>query len=288
MKRVKEKIVENVNGNLRGEERVPNLTVEELRNAELNIVRYVQSTSFPAVIKILGSQPAKIGTNQKKTLKDSSLQKLNPELKDGTLVVGGRLKHAGVNDEAKHPIILPYTHRVTDLVIEQVHIEVGHMGQESVLSALREHYWIVKGRSAVRQVISRCLECQKAKNKPGKQLMADLPGERVTPYKPPFTATGVDYFGPLEVKQRRSKVKRYGCIFTCLWVRAVHIEIAHSLDTDSMINALRRFICLRGCPEIIRSDRGTNFKGADKEMTAAIQKWNQEKIENFCNQKGIQ
>ena len=55
-----------------------------------------------------------------------------------------------------------------------------------------------------------------------------------------------------------------------------------------MINTLRRFICLRGCPEIIRSDRGTNFKGADKEMTAAVQKWNQEKIENFCNQKGIQ
>ena len=72
----------------------------------------MQSTSFPAVIKILGSQPAKIGTNQK-TLKDSSLQKLNPKLKDGTLVVGGQLKHAGVNDEAKHPIILPYKHRVT-------------------------------------------------------------------------------------------------------------------------------------------------------------------------------
>ena len=149
MKRIKEKIVENVNGNLRGEERVPNLTVEELQNAELNIVRYMQSTSFAAMIKILGSQPAKIGTNQKKTLKDRSLQKLNPELKVGTLVVGGRLKHARVNDEAKHPIILPYKHRVTDLVIEQVHIEVGHMGQESVLSALREHYWIVKGRSAV-------------------------------------------------------------------------------------------------------------------------------------------
>ena len=69
--------------------------------------------------------------------------------------------------------------------------------------------------------------------------MADLPKERITPDKPPFTAVGVDYFGPLEVKQGRSRVKRYGCIFTCLALRAVHIEIAHSLDTDSMINALR-------------------------------------------------
>ena len=221
-------------------------------------------------------------------LKDSSLRKLNPELNEDMLVVGGRLKQAEINDEAKHQMILPYKHRVTDLVIEQCHIEVGHMGQESVLSALRERYWIIKGRSAVRKVITRCLECQKKRCKPGKQLMADLPKDRVTPYKPPFTAVGVDYFGPLEVKQRRSRVKRYGCIFTCLAVRAVHIEIAHSLDTDSMINALRRFISIRGCPEIIRSDCGTNFKGADKELSASIQQWNQENIENFCNQKGIQ
>ena len=71
-------------------------------------------------------------------------------------------------------------------------------------------------------------------------------------------------------------------------MRAVYIEIAHSLDTDSMINALRRFISIRGSPEIVRSDCGTNFKGADKELTASIQQWNQENIENFCNQKGIQ
>ncbi len=268
--------------------RVANLTVAELQKAKRNIIRHVQSTSFPEVIKMLSSQPKQTRTDRGKVLKDSSLRKLNPELNEDMLVVGGRLKQAEINDEAKHQMILPYKHRVTDLVIEQCHIEVGHMGQESVLSALRERYWIIKGRSAVRKVITRCLECQKKRCKPGKQLMADLPKDRVTPYKPPFTAVGVDYFRPLEVKQRRSRVKRYGCIFTCLAVRAVHIEIAHSLDTDSMINALRRFISIRGCPEIIRSDCGTNFKGADKELSASIQQWNQENIENFCNQKGIQ
>ena len=64
--------------------------------------------------------------------------------------------------------------------------------------------------------------------------------------EPPFTHVGVDYFGPLYVRQGRSNVKRYGCLFTCLAVPAVHIEVVHSLDTDGFINALRRFVSLRG------------------------------------------
>ena len=56
--------------------------------------------------------------------------------------------------------------------------------------------------------------------------MADLPAERVTPDKPPFTYTGVDFFGPFLVKRGRSEMKIYGCVFTCLASRAVHLEVA--------------------------------------------------------------
>ena len=118
--------------------------------------------------------------------------------------------------------------------------------------------------------------------------MANLPKERLTSDKPPFTFVGVDYFGLLEVKQGRSHVKRYRCLFTCLTMRVVHIEVAHFLDTDSMINALRRFISIRGCPEQIRSDRGTNFTSAERELKEAIEGWNQQKINSFCGQKMIE
>lgn len=65
--------------------------------------------------------------------------------------------------------------------------------------------------------------------------MADLPDDRLMTDKPSFMNTGVDFFGPFDVKQGRGTVKRYGVLFTCLTLRAVHIEVADSLDTDSCI-----------------------------------------------------
>jgi len=73
-----------------------------------------------------------------------------------------------------------------------------------------------------------------------------------------------------------------------LKIRAVHIEVLHSLDTDSFISALQRFICRRGQVKEIRSDNGTNFVGAEKELRTAILKWNNDKIDNFLRQKTIQ
>lgn len=117
--------------------------------------------------------------------------------------------------------------------------------------------------------------------------MADLPKDCITPDLPPFTYAGVDYFGPIEVKRGRGMVKRYGVIFTCLVSRAVHLEVAHSLDMDSCLNTLRRFICRRGQVKEIKSDNGTNFVGIEKELKQALKEWNLDKIENALSQRGI-
>ena len=117
--------------------------------------------------------------------------------------------------------------------------------------------------------------------------MADLPSGRLTLDRPPFTFVGIDYFSPFLVRLKRSSVKRYGCLFTCLASRAVHIEISHSLDTNSFIDALRRFIVRRGSPEIIRSDNGTNFHGDERELRSALSEWNQQRINAFTSQREI-
>ena len=117
--------------------------------------------------------------------------------------------------------------------------------------------------------------------------MSDLPNSRLAVNKPPFYFTGVDYFGPIFVKQGRAMVKRWGCLFTCMTVRAVHIELVSSLSADSFINALRRFIGRRGKPWEITSDNGTNFVAADKELRHSIQNLNNLTVENYLKQRCI-
>lgn len=63
--------------------------------------------------------------------------------------------------------------------------------------------------------------------------------------------------------------------------------MVQSLDTDSFINALRRFIARRGQVLEMQSDNGTNFHGAERELRQAIECWNQSQINNMLLQKGI-
>ena len=112
----------------------------------------------------------------------------------------------------------------------------------------------------------------------GVQMMADLPKSHAEAGEPPFSRVGVDYFGLLLVRSGRSEVKRYGCLFTCFTTRAVRLEIAHSLDTDSFINAFEQFMARRGEPREIWSNNGTNVVGEEAEMKPSIQQWNQTQI----------
>jgi len=117
--------------------------------------------------------------------------------------------------------------------------------------------------------------------------MASLPEDRITPSKPAFTYVGVDCFGPFTVRRGRTTAKRYGVLFTCLVIRAVHIEVVLSMDTESFINALRRFIARRGRPEEIRSDNGGNFVKGERELREAVQQWNQGQIHEYLLQHNI-
>jgi len=175
------------------------------------------------------------------TLKKSSLlAKLDPILVNGLLRVGGRLSRAPLHDDSKHQIIIAKNSPLSRLLIQHFHQKSGHSGREYILSLLRERFWLTRANSTVRSVLASCFDCGQRQGAVGEQKIADLPRPRVTPDQPPFTCVGIDYFSPFLVRQKRSMVKRYGAIFTCLAVRAVHLEMSYTLDTDSFILALRR------------------------------------------------
>ena len=104
---------------------------------------------------------------------------------------------------------------------------------------------------------------------------------------PPFTNTGVDYFGPFYVTVRRTTEKRWGFLFTCLTIRAIHVEVVPSMDTSSCVMGVERFVYRRGAPAMIWSDNGTNFIGAEKELRACAEKWNTLNIAAELAHQGI-
>ena len=248
------------------------LKLEELQQAGREIVRLVQRQHFLEECLCL-----KEGRQVKR---HSKLANLSPILIDDVIRVGGRIHRAPIAFEAAHPMILPRSHHVSALIVRYYHRVLGHAGREHVLSVIRQRFWILKGRVLVRQILSSCLSCRKRNAPPLQQVMADLPKERLIPYQPPFTYTGLDFFGPFYVKRSRSTVKVYGCIFVCFNSRAVHIEDVSSLETDTFIQALVRFISVRGCPKKIWSDNGTNFTGAEKELRLSVQDLNEERIKS--------
>ncbi|XP_072030174.1 uncharacterized protein [Amphiura filiformis] len=235
------------------------LTVQELEEAECAIIKHAQ----------------------KSLQLDSKLTNLDPQVMDGMVRVGGRLKNAKIPQNAKHQLIIPKDHHIATLIVRYIHGEIHHQGSNHVLAELRQKYWIVKARAKVKSVLGKCIICRKHRMPVSKQKMADLPAYRVKSDDPAFTVTGLDYFGPFHIKQGRVTRKRYGMLFTCMNSRAVHIEVAHTLDTSSCIDGIRRFIARRGPVKVIHSDNGTNLVGADNELQRALQELDQDQIQNF-------
>ena len=255
------------------------LTISEEEAGELKVIKILQCEYFSNEINLLRNG----------ALLKGHLSKLDFFLdKEGIIRVGGRLKHGNFPYASKHQIVLPAKHPAVGLLGSQYHNRHHHVGKEHLLSLLRQRYWVIGGRVMCKQIIKKCIVCQKMNAKPSCTKMANLPEDRISMSTPPFYHTGIDYFGPITVKVLRSRVKRWGCIFTCLSTRAIHLEVAPSLESDDFINVLERFICRRGRPKTIRSDCGTNFIGASNELKREMERLNTTKIGENLRQQSIE
>ena len=261
---------------------------KDIRNkmqAEQLVIRTVQSEVYEEEMCAL--------LQSKQVSKKSSLLKLNPILDDsGLLRVGGRLKHAQVPTNEKHPVIIPKNSHLAVLLIRYYHEKVRHQGRHFTEGAVRlAGYWIIGCKRLVCSIIQKCVKCRKLRQDVSSQKMSDLPADRVQP-APPFTFVGVDTFGPWEVTARRTRggyanSKRWAILFTCLTSRAVHIEVTEELSSSAFINAFRRFLAIRGDVKEIRSDQGTNFVGATTDLGIDVVKVGVDPVQTFLHDKGI-
>lgn len=103
-----------------------------------------------------------------------------------------------------------------------------------MVNEVRQQYYIPKLRAVVRTVIGRCQWCKIKKTLPQTPRMAPLPLARLASFTRPFSYVGLDLSGPLNVKINKSSAKRWVALFTCLTIRAVHVEIVHSLSTAAL------------------------------------------------------
>ncbi|XP_055633804.1 uncharacterized protein LOC129774130 [Toxorhynchites rutilus septentrionalis] len=249
--------------------RVP-LKQEEYRLAETILFRSAQNDAYG--IKIL-KKNQKLETSQWIPLEKSSpLYKLTPLLDEEQLLrMEGRCeKSVLLPFDMRFPIILPRDSAVTDLLVRHYHESFGHAFRDTVKNELKQRFFIFSLSSVVAKAERSCIWCKVHKNRPKFPRMASLPVQRLTPHQRPFTFVGIDYLGPVEVTVGRRKEKRWIVLFTCLVVRAVHLEVAHNLTTQSCVMAIRRFISLWGPAAEYFSDNGTNLKAASKEFLQQI------------------
>ena len=148
-----------------------------------------------------------------------------------------------------------------------------HNGIRETLIAIRQNYWILKGRKLVKNVIRQCLVCNRYEGKSyTAPLIPDLPAERVSS-KPPFCNTGVDFAGPLYVRKRQSTdhtYKVYICLFTCASTRALHLELVKDLSASTFLQAFRRFCSRRGVPTTVVSDNAKTIQASAREIKDVI------------------
>ena len=245
---------------------VKELSAAEIDRAEFYWIKSVQARSFEEEIQFLKKK------SQLSPL--PRIQQFGLYLdEDGVLRCKGRLGHTDLPSTCKNPILLPSKNDFVNLLIKDVHFRVKHSEVRDTLTALRETYWVLRGREATKRIMKGCVICRKFEAVPFKpHPTPDLPEIRVAD-SPPFTYTGVDFAGPLYVtvpKEPQSAEKNfektYICLFTCASTRAIHLELTRDLGVNSFLQAFRRFSSRRGLPSTLVSDNAKTFKAGSKEV----------------------
>jgi len=188
------------------------LIASDIEQAETLLIKFTQASSFSKDIEFFSTGNSSLSIPI--YVKQFGL------FLDGERVLKckGRLNNASIDVGSKNPILLPSKHRFVELLIRETHNRAKHTGIRDTLSAVRERFWIIRGREATERIVKKCVVCRKA---------------------------CLDFAGPLYVRTDQgnstdSCSKVYILLFTCASTRAIHLELTQSLSVSSFLRAFRR------------------------------------------------
>ena len=176
--------------------------------------------------------------------------------------------------EVRYPVLLDKQESLTKLIISSAHFKFAHtIGNSCCKAEIRKGYVILGLDNTLKSVRSKCLVCQKHLATPIKQQMSALPSWRFEKPLKAFANCGLDFAGPFELKapgRGKAKPKTYLLLITCLQTRAVHLELTEAMTMSATLNAISRFVDIRGMPHSILSDNFSTFVSKDKELESWV------------------
>ena len=248
----------------RNQNNITPVSASEIERAEKMVIRSIQKECFSKDIAYL-----ELNKKEKERYRIPSYSnQFNLFIdEDDILRCRSRIINANIPDAGKTPILLPSRNHYSKLLIEHCHAKVMHNGPNETLHLVRQRYWMPRGREQVKNVVKKCYICKKLEGLPyHSKFCNELPDFRVDD-GPPFKNVGIDFAGPLIVKNKGSdERKAYICLFTCASTRAVHLELVESLEVEYFLRAFRRFAARRGLPGMVITDNAKTFKAAAKEV----------------------
>jgi len=183
---------------------------------------------------------------------------------DGIIRSKGRLERCHqFSSEAKNPILIPKESFLTQLYIEDSHFRCKHLGVASTLASLRKSgLWIPKGRCTVKKVLDKCIVCKKINcNAFSYPKPNDFVDGKVN-FEYAYQNTGIDFTGHIYVKLGDKLCKMYILLYTCLNIRAIHLEILPDMSVKQFLLSFVRFTNRFGIPRAVFSDNASSFLAA--------------------------
>ena len=203
---------------------------------------------------------------------------------DSFIRCGGCIHNTPLSDTARFPYLLPQKHIFTKLLIYSLHNSLFYGGIKSILTPLRQQYWVPSGRQYIKGLLRHCTICKRhhGKSYPAPER-APLPKDHLRDVAL-FTITGVDFTGALYVQNDHGESKVYICLFTCSTTRVVHLEVVADLTVETFLLAFRRFASRTSLPQIMISDNAYTYLSAAEELKEMLES---KELETFIGRCGV-